>query len=680
MSDTLPFPVECRKCSSTRLSEVREGRGLGKDLHNYGRLYRICYECNDWLPCTPPTPLEAIPEDVQVAHTIRHSRSHSSAATTIVYPCKSDGCRGTKPGTKRRGNKLCARKYCGDCCKAAGGCHLSSHRTATSPPVVLPLPGSPALSTGSVPAIPRASETPHVTSLVSAAPTIAATPTRTFARPIPSNYAKRALEPLSNQLQQTKRAENVQRLRDIVQSMVHLYAWTELNTDAIVMDVAPQQPRMLILADHKEFLEAMSMSVDTTLLVYHPYPRGEWVSLQECRDVERLLTLVDGGAGAEHSAIGVSPSRSKPYTRPSVRSPSRSPSASSSPSKDLFARTATPRFPMLYTSDMAPRFRQLATITNPSAVAALFPTLFDGCLYKQSTFYKHRAVFEKAQYLGILRRYEDFGRSPAGLWKNLVSAVKKHNDDGSSARPSHRDADLTHTHANSPHADRPNDDPFYVHQHGPSIDTDDLDFKTYDHARIEQFKMNWENGSIQSEYGVNDDNLHLTWVLRPRSSGRLYDIHFVTANIDLVTRRTYAVKRGHGEWWQSTYASKDVGTWNEAAPMFKCAEYAESFTRRASEMEVDIYGISVLPTHYMVVYGGDRLVGTFLAQPWKSGITFPTCHPVQASRAQLLQDTLAALTHYMHQATNGEIICLAFQGFLSPTSLSIFDCETHSYV
>lgn len=41
MSDTLPFPVECRKCSSTRLSEVREGRGLGKDLHNYGRLYRI---------------------------------------------------------------------------------------------------------------------------------------------------------------------------------------------------------------------------------------------------------------------------------------------------------------------------------------------------------------------------------------------------------------------------------------------------------------------------------------------------------------------------------------------------------------------------------------------------------------------------------------------------------------
>ncbi|KAF4574426.1 hypothetical protein EYR36_005761 [Pleurotus pulmonarius] len=472
---------------------------------------------------------------------------------------------------------------------------------------------------------------PHITSLVSAAPTIAATPTRTFARPIPSNYAKRALEPLSNQLQQTKRAENVQRLRDIAQSMVHLYAWTESNTDAIVMDVAPQQPRMLILADHKEFLEAMSISA----------------------------------------------------------------------SKDLFAQTATPRFPMLYTSDMAPRFRQLATITNPSAVAALFPTLFDGCLYKQSTFYKHRAVFEKAQYLGILGRYEDFGRSPAGLWKNLVSVVKKHNDDGSSARPSHRDADLTHTHAdlthahadlthahadlthahaNSPRADRPNDDPFYVHQHGPSIDTDDLDFKTYDHARIEQFKMNWENGSIQSEYGVNDDNLHLTWVLRPRSSGHLYDIHFVTANIDLVTRRTYAVKRGHGEWWQSTYASKDVGTWNEAAAMFKCAEYAESFTRRASEMEVDIYGISVLPTHYMVVYGGDRLVGTFLAQPWKSGITFPTCHPVQASRAQLLQDTLAALTHYMHQATNGEVICLAFQGFLSPTSLSIFDCETHSYV
>lgn len=65
----------------------------------------------------------------------------------------------------------------------------------------------------------------------------------------------------------------------------------------------------------------------------------------------------------------------------------------------------------------------------------------------------------------------------------------------------------------------------------------------------------------------------------------------MTANIDLVTRRTYAVKRGHDGWWQSTYADKDVGTWNEAAVMFKCAEYAESFTQRASEMEVDIYGM-----------------------------------------------------------------------------------------
>lgn len=71
----------------------------------------------------------------------------------------------------------------------------------------------------------------------------------------------------------------------------------------------------------------------------------------------------------------------------------------------------------------------------------------------------------------------------------------------------------------------------------------------------------------------------------------------------------------------------------------------------------------------MVVYGGDRVVGTYLAQPWKSGITFPTCQPVQASHAQLLQDTLAALTHYMHEMTNGEVICLAFQGMLTRSSM-----------
>jgi hypothetical protein len=79
-------------------------------------------------------------------------------------------------------------------------------------------------------------------------------------------------------------------------------------------------------------------------------------------------------------------------------------------------------FPLTFVCEMAPGMEIISQLQGVAMVEA-FKTTFPKSAYKKPTVYKHINVYNKASKLGLLPRYIDYGRVPAGRWSALVAEV-----------------------------------------------------------------------------------------------------------------------------------------------------------------------------------------------------------------------------------------------------------------
>lgn len=78
----------------------------------------------------PSTPLDQIPYEVQIRHSLKKSAKEDGGDGSLL--CPAPNCKKAKESRPRDANRACTRAapHCAACCREAGGCNLSSHRLA----------------------------------------------------------------------------------------------------------------------------------------------------------------------------------------------------------------------------------------------------------------------------------------------------------------------------------------------------------------------------------------------------------------------------------------------------------------------------------------------------------------------------------------------------------------------
>ncbi|EIW56143.1 uncharacterized protein TRAVEDRAFT_66220 [Trametes versicolor FP-101664 SS1] len=115
-----PAAQTCPQCSGN-LGALQLCGGLGSDIHNYNRWFQKCSNCPRLVFYGPRTPLEDIPEDVQVRFTVNQSlRSAVSTNPQDILTCTGTNCATRGTSQRRRVNKACARHppLCATCCRS----------------------------------------------------------------------------------------------------------------------------------------------------------------------------------------------------------------------------------------------------------------------------------------------------------------------------------------------------------------------------------------------------------------------------------------------------------------------------------------------------------------------------------------------------------------------------------
>ncbi|TFK91004.1 hypothetical protein K466DRAFT_483681 [Polyporus arcularius HHB13444] len=320
----------CRYCNSL-LGLLKLCSGLGLDIQNYNRWYQACSNkaCDRLEWYGPRTPLEAIPQEVQLAHALNASLRQDQHTTGTVY-CANPNCRSHQNGRPRRANKECVRvpPFCSVCCTSCTPLvKCKAHRLSAVENTVLCLqPYSPSATSSAASASITLSSTPTTSTSLSSAPTasmlsslasnmsitpsdltlsaiptpssvLAATTTpqssvpaappklagRSYARPLEEGYAKPWL--MRHRVKEEKAAlvDATRKVQVQVINTVTVLYWARVCQHGLAAPfepclkakVASSHSGVLVLSEHMDLVDAVPADAKGRVKVYNAAER-EW--------------------------------------------------------------------------------------------------------------------------------------------------------------------------------------------------------------------------------------------------------------------------------------------------------------------------------------------------------------------------------------------------------------------
>ncbi|KAF8055080.1 hypothetical protein FPV67DRAFT_936616 [Lyophyllum atratum] len=429
----------CLKCHQPTLGELRECRGSGKEITNWGRWYQRCSHdsCSSFHWHHRATPMDQVPVDIQLAFIVRETAPPISAGG---LPCANPTCRTTN-NQPRKANRNCSHTFplCAQCCKAnppKDGCRM--HRLAT--PEVGPVTSGfsdLSIAAGSDLVVPLTtmSQPPHVSQPVSGP--------RQFARPLREDYGRAYLQHHQKKSATVQRREEALEVANSVKQTVHIVAWIKPGKPLHFKDVT-EHPGIYIAAHHKALIQRIEG--ESFISVCTNYATKEW-SIQEltapitvepnarillrnasledhdCEHFFEELQLVTGMTAAGAPV---------PYTTSPTPIPRRQAPPPNPREVDIILdRAISPvPFPLRYVYQMEPGMRKLAPLvgSGPSVMGAKFAELFPKCTFVRTTVYNHIDHYKTAVKMGIINNYMSFRTSREGFWTKLVHEVCAHKE------------------------------------------------------------------------------------------------------------------------------------------------------------------------------------------------------------------------------------------------------------
>ncbi|KAH9848620.1 hypothetical protein C2E23DRAFT_888878 [Lenzites betulinus] len=304
-----PPTAKCPDCQS-ELGSLQLCGGMGEDIHNYNRWYQKCTGCSKIIFHGPKTPLESIPEDVQMRYTLNQSLRSSSGPSGGIL-CGNPECAGQRNGRPRRANKDCARvpPLCSTCCLAesppvrckahrlsaaevpiASAGSSSTHPVAPSaaPPPVINIPATgpstvspagpsaapstgfsaaPPLSVIAMPAVVASSSSTPPTGIPTVTggsrtanlpvPTVTV---KSYARPLPDDYAKPWIAAHKKKAAQAALVDANRQLQLQVANTVKVTIWTTASPQSpCKLQVATPHANLLVIGEHDCLVTALAL-------------------------------------------------------------------------------------------------------------------------------------------------------------------------------------------------------------------------------------------------------------------------------------------------------------------------------------------------------------------------------------------------------------------------------------
>ncbi|KAJ6455115.1 hypothetical protein C8R47DRAFT_1228329 [Mycena vitilis] len=622
---------QCGSCSSTRW-------------------FQKCNNCPAFYWHNLPTPLEFIPQDVQM----KIALVRSSKETGASLMCQEANCF-TASNKPKRANRECGRfpPCCSGCCKASGGCHTQSHRlnhrdiptssnvVANSSTDVLPPSQDSRQPTASGPApLHNASSS---SSTVVAANGVAPLP-RSYARPLKETFATGFLSRHLNVAEANSRLDA--QMRAAANITGH-----KPNKFELVSKLSGQ----LVVADHPLLVTS---AVRDGFISYLESPESETWCIRDARvpistspGVRVLLHATDvpdnGCLGVNDEIDRLLAERSnisqKERTHKLLSLSGASPSASRQPSAEPAEPTATEpfreiaplKFPFMWVADMKKGFSALRAADTRGSLAAFereFAKAFPSCNFKSKTVYKHLKVYDDAVTFDLLDQICSVGRNPGGKWTDVVKAVEELQE---------RRKSIASGKSIAPAPIVISDDDDDSHQYNVMTMKKE-GYRYTSEARIESYSPDSKETDVaiwdaQSEHG-HRMRISLAHYSEPGHGGVFISITLKTL-LSLVSTTL----------WGST----GMAVWCEGARLADCQFQFAAFQNRAGALDVDIAGVNIIPTSLFCCE--DKY---FVAQPWECGVAFSVNALAIDS---IVHHILTAFSHFTFQTSNHRSVYVDFQ-------------------
>ncbi|PPQ67433.1 hypothetical protein CVT26_007227 [Gymnopilus dilepis] len=453
-----------RECGGS-VSQLSECAGNGKIPENYGRWYQMCYSCNRFIWYHDPTPLDLIPDHIKARLDQPSSPVAATAASGQTILCSEDGCFNISTGQSRKANTNCkaSPRRCSQCCKARGGCGLSSHSAVPSqkPTSIMPIQSLVEDGHQEKSTVASSSMLP-APSMPTQSSQSAAEPSRVFfRRAMSASYANvyKAAHQLNEernkaiQERQLAEADYARRLKVIL--------WNKKDKRPEIFNVVTQSLGYFIVSKHPLLVQALHDS--QSVAVWHT-DEMQWIvqelkaplrvtehatvlirlpdlDLEDCLDVDREIQLVSDVSGSlsvtKDSRGSVSSGKSRALSSPSPMDVDEAATGEKSNSSIITLKgastraTATPLakkiqpFPLKYVIDMHHGLQQMVKLVGQSADVhrKKFLEYFPGSKYVKQTFNRARNVYIRGTEANLVLEYVSFGRTPEGKWSAFVKAV-----------------------------------------------------------------------------------------------------------------------------------------------------------------------------------------------------------------------------------------------------------------
>ncbi|KAJ6477143.1 hypothetical protein C8R47DRAFT_654827 [Mycena vitilis] len=670
---------QCGSCSSS-MGQLTQCLGSSGEINpeNWARWFQKCNNCPAFYWHNLPTPLEFIPQDVQM----KIALVRSSKETGASLMCQEANCF-TASNKPKRANRECGRfpPCCSGCCKASGGCHTQSHRlnhrdiptssnvVANSSTDVLPPSQDTRQPTASGPApLHNASSS---SSTVVAANGVAPLP-RSYARPLKETFATGFLSRHLNVAEANSRLDAQMRAAAVTEHSVHIVVWAQTGHKPNKFELVSKLSGQLVVADHPLLVTS---AVRDGFISYLESPESETWCIRDARvpistspGVRVLLHATDvpdnGCLGVNDEIDRLLAERSnisqKERTRKLLSLSGASPSASRQPSAEPAEPTATEpfreiaplKFPFMWAADMKKGFSAIRAADTRGSLAAFereFAKAFPSCNFKSKTVYKHLKVYDDAVTFDLLDQICSVGRNPGGKWTDVVKAVEELQErrksiaSGKSIAPA------------APIVISDDDDD--SHQYNVMTMKKE-GYRYTSEARIESYSPDSKETDVaiwdaQSEHG-HRMRISLAHYSEPGHGGVFISIALKTL-LSLVSTTL----------WGST----GMAVWCEGARLADCQFQFAAFQNRAGALDVDIAGVNIIPTSLFCCE--DKY---FVAQPWECGVAFSVNALAIDSNVHHI---LTAFSHFTFQTSNHRSVYVDFQGFRTVTGYKVFDSRTH---
>ncbi|KAF5345170.1 hypothetical protein D9758_009664 [Tetrapyrgos nigripes] len=644
----------CPKCNSSHLKPPTQAAGTGKDPRNYNRLYESCFNCDYFCWLGPPTPLEQVPESVQVQFALKESRRTASVTDPSQNGADSDctdpNCRTAKGKAKKRSQR-CPRQRSTQGQDASGLTQPSATPTA----------------------VPSVASSSAVSS--SQGNSEAVVQPRRFARPLSEGWGQAISMKRDHYEANRQQVESENTLRRTLANCLQVIIFAKANEEAQHFQVTTKHPKALVVVEQPLLLGVLE-DPKSFIGVYIP-KTNIWVSQEvtvpitvdgnctsvllrsydlennECKDLDTLVV----------SLFGSLRSSAKQASGPTTTSFSFRPTKSSS---HLAIPTNVNRsFPLQYVIDMVPGLEKLVGLKGVASLKKAFeeePT-FQGCSFHKSTVYEARTVFCAARDLELLEKYKVAGRTEAGRWSELVKEVNSTSKvKGISIKK----------------------EPTLTEIPEPSYEVWTV--------RVNNYRLDCSTESLVTAWSAKNDNVDIVLSTDNAVRGRFYRVIYGWTKLEVNSLKLTSIEDGFNgrpeeekleevqlavkfagynqapNWWMVCSPSRYATIWTEGSRLHGLEQAYQAFVYRAHQAGLAITMFEVVKTYLIDVKDSEI---PLIAQPWIRG---------QAVDPKELEDdkTFSIFIHWCYEYFERQRVYVDFQAIRSTNgTLFIFNAKTH---